>query len=423
MKTIIVTGSIILALLVSSCGKSSTHQGHEDSKATSQTEDYYTCPMHPQVKSDKPGVCPICHMDLVKASNSRQMEASTDESMVPLNDRDQILANVATVIAKYESIEHIVRAFGTLEIPEPNKTIISARFNGRIEKLHVNAVGTKVKKGQPLFDVYSPDIVQAVNEYRQALTSSSQTKDNFLIVAKSKLQLLGLTEKQISILETIESVPLVFTYHSPASGIIIDKKIVEGIYVTEGISLYDVSDISTLWNIADVYETDASYIRDGERATMSIASYPDQTFPATVSLIYPVVNPQSRTVKVRLTVNNADDKLKPNMYTETVFQRKKDKSLTVPVSAVLITGKRNLVYIKAEHENHFEAREIGIGTRFNGKYEVTWGLEEGEEVVSEGGYLIDSESQLKTGGGSGHQHGDAGTTTVKTEETPKEHNH
>ena len=423
MKTIIVTGSIILALLVSSCGKSSTHQGHEDSKATSQTEDYYTCPMHPQVKSDKPGVCPICHMDLVKASNSRQMEASTDESMVPLNDRDQILANVATVIAKYESIEHIVRAFGTLEIPEPNKTIISARFNGRIEKLYVNAVGTKVKKGQPLFDVYSPDIVQAVNEYRQALTSSSQTKDNFLIVAKSKLQLLGLTEKQISILETIESVPLVFTYHSPASGIIIDKKIVEGIYVIEGTSLYDVSDISTLWNIADVYETDASYIRDGERATMSIASYPDQTFPATVSLIYPVVNPQSRTVKVRLTVNNADDKLKPNMYTETVFQRKKDKSLTVPVSAVLITGKRNLVYIKAEHENHFEAREIGIGTRFNGKYEVTWGLEEGEEVVSEGGYLIDSESQLKTGGGSGHQHGDAGTTTVKTEETPKEHNH
>ena len=423
MKTIIVTGSIILALLVSSCGKSSTHQGHEDSKATSQTEDYYTCPMHPQVKSDKPGVCPICHMDLVKASNSRQMEASTDESMVPLNDRDQILANVATVIVGNESIEHIVRAFGTLEIPEPNKTIISARFNGRIEKLHVNAVGTKVKKGQPLFDVYSPDIVQAVNEYRQALTSSSQTKDNFLIVAKSKLQLLGLTEKQISILETIESVPLVFTYHSPASGIIIDKKIVEGIYVTEGISLYDVSDISTLWNIADVYETDASYIRDGERATMSIASYPDQTFPATVSLIYPVVNPQSRTVKVRLTVNNADDKLKPNMYTETVFQRKKDKSLTVPVSAVLITGKRNLVYIKAEHENHFEAREIGIGTRFNGKYEVTWGLEEGEEVVSEGGYLIDSESQLKTGGGSGHQHGNAGTTTVKTEETPKEHNH
>ncbi len=333
--------------------------------------------------------------------------------MIPLNDRDQVLANVSTVVVGYEPIEHTVRSFGTLEIPEPNKTIISARFNGRIEKLFVNAVGIKVKKGQPLFDVYSPDIVQAENEYRQAFTSISQTRDNFLRVAKSKLQLLGLTENQIQALETQETVPLVITYHSPASGIIIDKKIVEGIYVTEGNSLYDVSDISTLWNIADVYESDAAHIRVGERAELSIASYPDQTFPATVSLIYPVVNPQSRTVKVRLTVNNTNDKLKPNMYTETVFQRKKGKSLTVPVGAVLITGKRNLVYIKAEHENHFEAREIGIGTRFNGKYEVTWGLIEGEEVVSEGGYLIDSESQLKTGGGSGHQHG--GTTAAPEE--------
>ncbi|MFA6439457.1 MAG: efflux RND transporter periplasmic adaptor subunit [Bacteriovoracaceae bacterium] len=424
MKSLIITLSILLALILSSCGKSSsTHQGHTDSTSTEQIVDYYTCPMHPQVKSDTPGVCPICTMDLVKASNSRKMEASSDESLIPLNDRDQILANVSSVVVGFEPIEHTVRSFGTLEIPEPNKTIISARFNGRIEKLFVNAVGAKVKKGQPLFDVYSPDIVQAENEYRQAYTSNSQTRNNFLTIAKSKLQLLGLTENQIQALETQETVPLVITYHSPASGIIIDKKIVEGIYVAEGTSLYDVSDVSTLWNIADVYESDAAHIRVGERAELSIASYPDQTFPASVSLIYPVVNPQSRTVKVRLTVNNAAEKLKPNMYTETVFQRKKGKSLTVPVSAVLITGKRNLVYIKAEHENHFEAREIGIGTRFNGKYEVTWGLIEGEEVVSEGGYLIDSESQLKTGSGSGHQHGGATSNETTKEKPAEKHTH
>jgi Cu(I)/Ag(I) efflux system membrane fusion protein len=351
-------------------------------------------------------------MDLVKASNSRKSEMSSNEPMIPLNDRDQILANVSTVIVGYEPIEHTVRAFGTLEIPEPNKTIISARFNGRIEKLYVNSVGTKVIKGEPLFDVYSPDIIQAENEYRQALTGNSQTRESFLSVAKSKLYLLGLTEDQISKLETTEPVPLVITYHSPASGTIIDKKIVEGIYVSEGTSLYEVSDMSTLWNVADVYESEAAHIRTGERATLSTANYPDQTFAATVSLIYPVVSPQSRTVKVRLTVNNAGEKLKPNMYTETVFLRKQGKALTVPVSAVLITGKRNLVYVKAGHENHFEAREIRIGTRFNSKYEVTSGLMEGEEVVSEGGYLIDSESQLKTGGGSGHQHG----TTAAPEE-------
>ena len=334
--------------------------------------------------------------------------------MIPLNERDQILANVSTVVVGYEQIEHTVRAFGTLEIPEPNNTIISARFNGRIEKLYVNSVGTKVKKGEPLFDVYSPDIIQAENEYKQALTSTAPTKEEFLVIAKSKLHLLGMTDDQIHNLETQTTVPLVITYHSPRSGIIIDKKIVEGIYVNEGTILYDVSDISTLWNVADVYESDVTHIHTGEQATLSTASYPDETFKATISLIYPVVNPQSRTVKVRLTVNNADEKLKPNMYTETIFMRKKEKALTVPVGAVLITGKRNLVYVKAEHENHFEAREIGIGTRFNSKYEVTWGLMEGEEVVSEGGYLIDSESQLKTG---------STATTSTKEEMPKEHHH
>jgi Cu(I)/Ag(I) efflux system membrane fusion protein len=426
MKTLFVTIIAFLALIVSSCGKSSSsHQGHIDSTSAAQTADYYTCPMHPQVHMDKPGVCPICGMDLVKASNSRKMESSSSETMIPLNDRDQILANVSTVVAGYEQVEGTVRAFGTLEIPEPNKTIISARFNGRIEKLYVNSVGTKIRKGQALFDVYSPDIIQAENEYRQALTSNSQTRDNFIAIAKSKLLLLGLTEEQVDTLAKQEIVPLVITYHSPASGIIIEKKVVEGVYVSEGTSLYDVSDISTLWNVADVYEADAAHIRTGERTTLSTASYPDETFAATVSLIYPVVNAQSRTVKVRSTVKNANEKLKPNMYTETVFLQKKGRSLTVPVNAVLITGKRNLVYIKAEHENHFEAREIGIGTRFDGKYEVTWGLVEGEEVVSQGGYLIDSESQLRTGAGSGHQHGDApkAETRFEQKETPKEHKH
>ena len=421
MKTIFVTFTIVFILALSSCGKSSPHQGHADS--TAQSADYYTCPMHPQIHMDKPGVCPICGMDLVRASNSRKMKSPSDEPMIPLNDRDQLLANISTVVIGYEHIEQTVRAFGTLEIPDPNKTIISARFNGRIEKLHVNAVGAKIRKDQPLFDIYSPDIIQAANEYRQALAANSQNRDKFLVLAKSKLLLLGLTEEQIRGLETAETVPLVLTYHSPASGIIIEKKIVEGVYISEGTALYDVADISTLWNVADVYESDAAHIRSGERATISTASYPDHPFDATVSLIYPVVNPQSRTVKVRLTVNNAGEKLKPNMYTETVFRRKQGKSLTVPVGAVLITGKRNLVYVKAEHENHFEAREIGIGTRFSGKYEVMWGLKDGEEVVSEGGYLIDSESQLKSGGGSGYQHGGTTTPAAAPQESPNEHRH
>jgi len=358
--------------------------------------------MHPQVHMDKPGACPICGMDLVKASNSKKMDTSGSEAMVPLNDRDQILANVSTMKARYEEVAHSVRAYGNLEIAEPNKTLISARFNGRMEKLYVDAVGAHVNTGDPLFDIYSPDIIQAANEYIQSTKSGSSAQNNITLM-KSKLHLLGLTEKQIQDLESSGSAPLVMTYYSPASGIVIDKKIVKGSYVSEGTTLYEISDVSTLWNIAEVYESDAGHIAIGESATLSTAAYPDKTFRGTVALIYPVVNAQARTVKVRLIVGNATGKLRPNMYTETVFRQSKGRSLAVPVGAVLITGKRNLVYVKAGHENHFEAREVGLGSRFDGKYEITFGLMEGEEVVTEGGYLIDSESQLKTGTGATHQ--------------------
>jgi Cu(I)/Ag(I) efflux system membrane fusion protein len=346
MKTFIVTLSLAAALMISSCGKpASSHQEHADSTAAGQTADYYTCPMHPQVHMEKPGVCPICGMDLVKASNGRTMDQTSDEPMIPLNDREQILANVSTVPVGYEPIDYTIRAFGTMEIPEPNNTVISARFNGRIEKLYVNAVGATIKKGQPLFDIYSPDIIQAANDYRQVITTNSHTGGNLAAIAKSKLTLLGLTDDQISNLDAQTPVPLVFTYYSPASGTIIDKNIVEGIYVTEGTSLYNVSDISRLWNIAEVYESDAAQIRAGERATISIAGFPEKQFPAVVSLVYPVVNPQTRTVKVRLTVNAMNEPLKPNMYTETVFHRSMGRSLTVPVGAVLITGKQNMKII------------------------------------------------------------------------------
>ena len=325
MKTLSFSLVVAVAMILASCGKSSSsHAGHTDTTATTQAEDYYTCTMHPQVHLDKPGVCPICGMDLVKASTSRKAESSMSSAMVTLNDRDQLLANVSTVKVGYEEIEHVVGAFGTLEIADPNKTVISARFNGRIEKLYVNAVGVKVKVNDPLFDIYSPDMIQAENEYLQAFKTGAARQNN-LSVAKSKLLLLGLTESQIQELETAGTVPLVTTYYSPANGIVIDKKIVTGVYVSEGSTLYEISELSTLWNIADVYETDAAHIHIGETAKLSIATYPDEIFTGTISLIYPVVNPQTRTVKIRMLVNNANGKLRPNMYSETSFMQKQEK--------------------------------------------------------------------------------------------------
>jgi membrane fusion protein, copper/silver efflux system len=409
MKTLLIFLTVVLSLSLASCSRSAAGRAAQgDSTAVTQTKEYYTCPMHPQVHSDKPGSCPICHMDLVKVSNSGG-ERTSDTAAVTMSDRSRQLANVATSTVRSEPIEYSLRAFGALEIPEPNKIMISARFNGRIEKLYVTAVGSAVRKGQPLFDVYSPDIVQAEHEYLQAYKNGGtdarpnaqadqQVPMTLMSAARSKLQLFGFTEEQIRVLESSGVVTLAFTYHSPASGIVVEKKIVEGIYISEGIPLFEISDMSALWNVAEVYETDAGRLRVGDRASVQLQNVPTSAFSTAISFISPVMNPQSRTVKVRMTVTNTSGALKPNTYTETIFRQARGLGLTVPVSAVLVTGKRTIVYVETSG-TRFESREVGIGVRFDGKYEITHGLRAGDVVVSNGGYLIDSESQLKSGGG------------------------
>jgi membrane fusion protein, copper/silver efflux system len=405
MNKTFLTVLISVTLLCASCGKTPTPNGdHADSSSSAHVEDYYTCPMHPQVHKDKPGVCPICGMDLVKASNSSTTGSETSAGVVTLDERGQLLANVATTKVAFDNVQQVVRAFGNLVIPEPRKVIISARFGGRIEKLYVDAAGASVEKGDPLFDVYSPDIIQAENEYLQVFTPGAFLAGGDGPGVKSKLKLMGLTDQQIHELESSRTVSLVTTYHSPAKGTVMTKKITTGSYVSEGAILYELSDLSTLWNLAEVNVDLVGLLHVGDTAMISIGSGGGKAIKGTVSFVYPVVDDQSRNVKVRLLVNNADGKLRPNTYTETSFLAKAGKGFTVPVSAVLLTGKRNLVYVRTDNGNHFVAREVGLGPRFGNKYVILWGLSEGEEVVSEGGYLIDSESQLRSGDGPGHQH-------------------
>ncbi|MGE5679789.1 MAG: efflux RND transporter periplasmic adaptor subunit [Bacillota bacterium] len=409
-------GIISGTMLLEGCSTKKA-EGEELSEAHNHKDLYY-CPMHPNVTSDKPGVCPICHMDLVKKADDATMNDMSN--MLEISKRGQVLANVATVKVVSGNISKDVTAFGYLDFTEPGRKMITARFSGRIEKLFVDASGKNIQKGQALFEIYSPDLVQAQNEYLIAIRStknqayasannSIERNDNSLMLSsRRKLELFGLTQKQIKEIEQSGEVKLTMTYYSPYSGTVIEKKVQEGMYVQEGSPVYDIAEMSTLWNVSELYADDITAVKVGDQIKMHTSAYPGEEFAGRVTFIYPVVNSDTRTIKVRSEVKNPQGKLKPQMYTETVFSKNYGKGLLVPESAVLFTGKRNIVWVKTS-EGMFEPRDVTVGVKTNGSYQILSGLKEGEEAASSGSYLIDSESQLQSGNSAGgHQHGGSG---------------
>jgi membrane fusion protein, copper/silver efflux system len=395
---------IAFTLLIAGCSKTENSGKHEHTVV--KEKDYWTCTMHPQVHMDKPGVCPICGMDLIKkvADENEQPAGDKDmNNMIALGDKKQILANVTTIIVKKENLQEQVTAYSYLDFVENNRKTISARFNGRIEKLFVDKTGDYIKKGQPLFEIYSPDLVQAQNEYLIALNNSSNST-SLLKASKKKLEIFGLTPEQIQTLEKTREISMTLTYFSSLSGTVIEKKVQEGVYVNEGNAIYEVAELSTLWNVAELYESNLFNVKVGNAVKLHLRAYPGEEFNGRVTFIYPVVNSQTRTIKVRSEFSSYGGKLKPQMYGETIFISAGGQGLLVPADAVIIAGKRAIVWAKTG-DRMFEARSVQIGNRFGDKYQILSGLNEGEEIAATGGFLIDSESQLKTGVSTSHQNG------------------
>jgi Cu(I)/Ag(I) efflux system membrane fusion protein len=390
------------SLFILSCSKSNKEtESHQQSKA--ETKELWTCTMHPQIISDKPGVCPICGMELVRKNIDESSDAPDMKNMLKLTDNKLVLGNVGTVHVSKEELRKQVSAYSYLDFADQNRKVIPAKFNGRIEKLYIDKTGDYIKRGQALFEVYSPDLVQAQNDYLIAL-NSEKNMSILLNSAKKKLLLFGITEAQIKELEKTKEIKMTITYYSPISGIVIEKKVQEGMYFNEGTTLYDLADLSLLWNIAEIFESDLNMVNIGSKVKITLQAFPGEVFDGKVSYIYPVVNPQTRTIKIRSELLNAKGRLKPQMYGETVFERNFGTGLVVPSDAILFTGKRNIVWVKAG-DGMFEPREVTVGMKINDKYQILSGLSEGEEIAATGGFLIDSESQLKTGMVTGHQHG------------------
>jgi membrane fusion protein, copper/silver efflux system len=398
-KYLLIPATIILLMFIA-CSN--------NDQADNKTHEYWTCSMHPQVHKDGPGSCPICGMDLIKKVMEDTIAVSTSsdmQGMLTLTNNEQVLANVKTVKVKYESLNKELSAYSYLDFAEQNRKTISAKFNGRIEKLYINKTGDYVKQGQALFVIYSPELVQAQNDFLIALNNNKNQNNNLVELSIKKLELLGFTQTQIDEIKNSGKTNLTITYYSPVSGTVIEKKVQEGMYVNEGIAIYELVELSTLWNIAEVNESDLSAVKIGSKVKLKVKSYPGEDFIGKVSFIYPVINPQTRTVKVRSEFSSLNNKLKPQMFGESIFNSNAGSGLLVPSDAIIFSGNKNVVWVKTS-DGIFEARTVSVGQKNNDKYQILSGLNEGDEIAASGGFLIDSESQLKSGNTPAHQHSD-----------------
>jgi membrane fusion protein, copper/silver efflux system len=391
----------------------------KDSKQTSGA-DIYTCPMHPQIISDRPGQCPICGMDLVKKSELDKEEQDSGHDLgnseihgVKLSPSQQVLANVQTEIIKTRTFAGEKTFNGYVKINEKNFAHISTAVAGKITNMYVNFEGQQVSKGQAVMEIYSPELVSTQKEFLLALNNYSQVKKSGNVIAieqaeslvdasKRRLMQWEMTPGQIAELENSGVVRNTITQYAKYSGIITKKYVHVGHWAYAGEDIYDIADLSNIWVIANIYESDVKLISKGQNVDIYSTSYPDELIRAKVNFVNPVFNQESRTLEVRIDVSNRDLKLKPDMYVKVKINTFAAQTLAVPKNAVIRTGEHNIVYIEKE-KGVYEPREVQISYEQDGYYAVVSGLNEGDKVVSSGGFLIDSETQIQAGFQSGHE--------------------
>lgn len=389
-------------------------KGAQETKQGQQGKEIYTCPMHPFIIKDKPGSCPICGMTLVKKVESAQAGPKEMQTLgqVSLSPTQQVMANVATVQVNRVPMTKEIAAVGIVQYDQARQAKVTAWVAGRIDRLRVNTVGAYVSKNRPVAEVYSPDLVAAQQEYLLALKSREQLKsspiqsisqggEGLVASARQRLKLMGVKDEQIASLATGGQPDIRLPIYTPLSGIVIDKLVLEGQYVNVGDPLFTIADLSTVWVEVEVYEVDFPQVHVGHRVEIVSQSYPGKTFSGRVAFIYPFLDPKTRTVKVRVELPNPGLKLKPDMFVNAVIKVPLGETLAVPVTAVMDTGKRQVVWVEVK-PGVFEPRDVMAGARSGDQVQILSGLLRGDKVAVSGGYLIDSEAQLK-GGGGGHE--------------------
>ena len=415
------------------------------SKPAAETKTQYTCSMHPFIIRDEPGQCPICGMDLTPVKpgagpasppgGERKVKhwvSSMDPAyirdapgkdamgmdLVPVYEEaapgqiviDPVTAQnmgIRTAAVERRNLSRTIRTVGLVTYEEPRQYSVNSKIEGWIERLHINETGQLVKKGQPLMEIYSPELVAAQQEYLLALETSSRLAASpyaeiaagarrLLDAARTRLKYWDINEQQISELEQSRQVRKTLTLYSPYHGVVTEKPVVEGMRVMTGMELLKISDISKVWVNADIYEYELAWVKVGLPAQVEISFAPGKPLQGKITYIYPYVEGETRTVKARIELVNPGLALKPDMYANVSIEAGTvTGALAVPGNAVLSSGKGKTVFI-ALGEGRFTPRQIKTGvTDEEGYVQILEGLQEGEQVVTSAQFMLDSESKLR----------------------------
>lgn len=422
-----------------------------ESTAASVEKPLYQCPMHPTITSDHPGECPICGMKLieVKGQAKAAAEAGTASRKIlfyrsPMNPsqtsptprkdemgmdyvpvyqdeaqgggpsvdglatvtidpaRQQLIGLQVATVAR-GSVSGSWRTVGRVEVDPTRVRKTNVKVEGYVERLFVDFVGRPVRRGQPLFSLYSPSLLAAENEYvlalqtRDALARAGSTDSNGTSLvngSRRKLALWDVPVEEIRRLEQTRAPSKALTFYSPVSGVVTAKNVVQGASVNAGDSPYEITDLSEVWVMADAYEGDLAAVHVGMPAVLTLKAYPGRNFRGTVAFIDPLLDPATRTAKVHMHFPNPGMELKPEMYGDVVLEGRDRKGLRIPADAVIRSGTKDVVFV-ALGEGKFSPREVQLGARNGSEVEVRSGLEAGQQVVTRANFLVDSESQLR----------------------------
>ena len=400
-KTIIIAlstlaiGLLLGWLIFGGSSESKTDEEHQHTTEVAG-ETVWTCSMHPQIRQSEPGDCPICGMDLIPLDN--EQDEQLDPMAISMSPTAMQLANVSTAVVGTMNPVKMVRLNGKVQADERLVYSQSSHIPGRIEKLTVNFTGEFVRKGQTIAAVYSPDLVTAQEELFEA-QKIKETQPQLFSAAREKLKNWKLSNSQIDEIIQRGSIKEEFAITADVSGYVTEKKVNLGDYVRKGEAIYEVADLSKVWLLFDVYESDMSWINKGDKVSFTIASFPGETFSGKVSYLDPVIDPKTRVAKARVEISNAGQRLKPEMFAsgtvEATLPAKSDK-LVVPKTAVMWTGKRSVVYVKSTSGKgvSFLMRDVTLGAALGESFIVENGLQEGDEIAVNGTFSIDAAAQL-----------------------------